>query len=209
MRPCSQGDRVLRRQLTRTAGFCPNPRAQLGCPIACVTRDQSGRVRAGRSRPLGYLEVVAPSTARVQRRGGLGGRWQALPTVIRYGLAGGVTQAIYLTTMAVALWAGTYYLGALVLAQVAAITFAFPAYRNLVFVAQGSVLRQLGTFMGVWWTGAAMSLVGVPALVEIAGLPPLVAQVVVLTFVVLMSYLGHRTMTFSRSASHVPPGSSC
>jgi putative flippase GtrA len=158
---------------------------------------------------MGSLGVVAPSSVGDLRRRGLVRRWHALPTIVRYGLAGGVTQTIYLTTMAVALWSGTHYLGALVLAQVAAITFAFPTYRNLVFVAEGSVLRQLGTFMGVWWTGAAMSLVGVPALVEIAGLPPLVAQLAVLTIVVLMSYLGHRTMTFSGSASDVPPGPSC
>ena len=152
---------------------------------------------------MGLIEVVAPSSVGVQGRGGLGRGWHALPTVIRYGLAGGVTQAVYLTTMAVAMWGGTHYLLALALAQVAAITFAFPTYRNLVFVAEGSVLRQFGSFMGVWWTGAAMSLVGVPVLVELAGLPPLGAQVIVLTFVVLASYLGHRTITFRRSTTEV------
>ena len=153
---------------------------------------------------MGFVEVVAPSSAGIQGRGGLGRRWHALPTIVRYGIAGGVTQAVYLTTMAVGMLGGAHYLLALALAQVAAITFAFPTYRNLVFVAEGSVLRQFGTFMGVWWTGAAISLVGVPALVELAGLPPLGAQVIVLTFVVLASYLGHRTITFRRSPTGVP-----
>ena len=126
-------------------------------------------------------------------------RWQTLPTVVRYGVAGGVTQVIYLSTMSVALFLSAHYLLALLLAQVAAICFAFPVYRNLVFVAEGSLVRQLGTFLGVWWTGAAMSLLGVPALVEVAGLPPLTAQVLVLVVVVIASFLGHRNVTFRRS----------
>ena len=125
-------------------------------------------------------------------------RWETLPTVVRYGLAGGATQVIYLSTMFSALFVDVHYVAALLLAQVAAICFAFPVYRNLVFVARGSLLRQLGTFLGVWWTGAAMSLLGVPALVEVAGLRPMTAQLLVLVVVVGASYLGHRTMTFRR-----------
>ena len=125
-------------------------------------------------------------------------RWETLPTVVRYGLAGGATQVIYLSTMFSALFVGVHYVAALLLAQVAAICFAFPVYRNRVFVAKGSLLRQLGTFLGVWWTGAAMSLLGVPALVEVAGLQPMTAQLLVLVVVVVASYLGHRTMTFRR-----------
>ena len=146
------------------------------------------------------LRDITPRLTGLGRSIQIGCRWRALPTIVRYGVAGGTTQVIYLGTMAAVLLAGAHYLAALLVAQLAAICFAFPTYRNLVFVAQGSVWRQLGTFLGIWWSGAAMSLVGVPALVEIANLSPLTAQLLVLAVVVVFSYLGHRKVTFRRAA---------
>ncbi len=125
--------------------------------------------------------------------------WRALPVVVRYGLTGGVTQLIYLGVLGGALVAGTHYLGGLVLAQLAAMSFAFPAYRGLVFNASGSWTRQVIAFAGVWWTGAAMSFIGVPALVEVADVPPFRAQLLVLVVVVTVSFVGHRTVTFRRA----------
>jgi putative flippase GtrA len=174
--------------------------------------DTYREVRARMSRlcrrkgPFMTVADVATAPPQANRRGAVVQRWRALPTMIRYGLAGGLTQVIYLATLSAALWSGTFYVGALVLAQVAAMTFAFPTYRNVVFVAEGSLRRQLGTFLGVWWTGAAMSLLGVPVLVEIAGLRPLAAQLAVLVLVVLMSYVGHRNITFKRSVREASRG---
>ena len=149
---------------------------------------------------MGFLDAVSSSgSTGVGVRSPL--RWKTLPTIVRYGVAGGTTQVIYLSTMSLALFMSAHYLLALLLAQAAAICFAFPVYRNLVFVAEGSMVRQLGTFLGVWWSGAAMSLLGVPALVEVADLPPLTAQLLVLVVVVTASYLGHRNVTFRRSST--------
>lgn len=125
-------------------------------------------------------------------------RWADLPVVVRYGLVGGVTQVVYLSVLAATLAAGAHYLVALGGAQLAAMTFAFPAYRGQVFRAEGPLGRQLVAFLGVWWTGAALSLAGVPALVELAGLRPLVAQLLVLVGVVLLSFVGHLRVTFRR-----------
>lgn len=133
---------------------------------------------------------AAPAMGRVR------GLWRRVPTIVRYGLTGGVTQCIYLTTMAALLSADVDYMLALCGAQAAAIVFAFPAYRNVVFMAEGPLARQVGAFLGVWWTGAALSVIGVPVLVEMLGLAPLVAQVTVLSVVVVMSFLGHRNLTF-------------
>ena len=73
---------------------------------------------------------------------------------------------------------------------------AAPTYRAQVFRSDGRILPQFATFLGVWWTGVAMSFVGVPLLVEGAGLRPLPAQVIVLVGVVTMSFLSHRGLTF-------------
>ncbi|WP_051750346.1 GtrA family protein [Phycicoccus jejuensis] len=139
-------------------------------------------------------QTAAPAR-RVRRR------WADLPVVVRYGVVGGVTQVVYLSVLAATLAAGAHYVVALGSAQLAAMIFAFPAYRGQVFRAEGPLGRQLVAFLGVWWTGAALSLVGVPALVELAGLRPLVAQLLVLVGVVLLSFVGHLRVTFRRTAS--------
>lgn len=133
---------------------------------------------------------VAPDLGRGRRR------WATLPVVVRYGVVGGLTQVVYLSVLGATLALGAHYLLALAAAQVSAIAFAFPAYRGLVFDATGPLGRQLATFLGIWWTGAAMSLVGVPLCVEALGLQPFVAQLLVLVAVVTFSFLGHLRVTF-------------
>ncbi|MGG5258032.1 GtrA family protein [Phycicoccus avicenniae] len=137
---------------------------------------------------------VTPDLGRVRRT------WAALPTVLRYGVVGGVTQVVYLSVLGGGLVLGAHYLLALVTAQLAAIVFAFPAYRGLVFQATGPIGRQLVTFLGVWWSGALTSIVGVPLCVEALGLRPFVAQLLVLVLVVGLSFLGHLRVTFRRRA---------
>lgn len=134
--------------------------------------------------------VATPDLGRVRRT------WAALPTVLRYGVVGGVTQVVYLSVLGGALVLGAHYLLALLTAQLVAIAFAFPAYRGLVFEATGPLGRQLVTFLGVWWSGAVTSIVGVPVCVEAFGLRPFVAQLVVLVLVVGLSFLGHLRVTF-------------
>ncbi len=123
---------------------------------------------------------------------------------MRYGVVGGLTQVVYLSVLGAALAAGVHYVVGLVVAQVAAMSFAFPAYRGQVFRATGPLGRQLLSFLGVWWTGAALSLVGVPLLVELRGLRPFVAQLAVLVVVVTLSFLGHRQVTFRRRGAPTP-----
>ncbi|QIM21424.1 hypothetical protein G7075_10305 [Phycicoccus sp. HDW14] len=133
---------------------------------------------------------VAPDLGRLRRT------WASLPVVVRYGVVGGVTQVVYLSVLGGALALGAHYLVGLVAAQLSAIAFAFPAYRGLVFRADGPLGRQVATFLGIWWTGAATSLVGVPLCVEAFGLRPFVAQLLVLVLVVSLSFLGHLRVTF-------------
>lgn len=122
--------------------------------------------------------------------------WTGLPVVLRYALAGAVTQVLYLTALALGLAADVPYVAAIAVAQVVAIAYAFPVYRRRVFQAVGPLRLQFAAFLGVWWTGAAMSFVGVPLLVELVHLRPLTAQVVVLLIVFFYSYAAHANFTF-------------
>ncbi len=123
-------------------------------------------------------------------------RWRALPTVFRFGLAGGTTQMVYLTVFGAALATHLPYMVGLVVAQAVTICYAFPVYRRVVFAARGPLTRQFLTFMGVWWLGVAMSVVGVPVMVESVGMAPFVAQLLVLIAVFTFSFLGHLRLTF-------------
>ena len=111
-----------------------------------------------------------------------------------------LTYVVYLSAFVVAMATVDRYFLAICFAQVAAIAFAFPVYRRRVFRAEGSLRRQFVAFLGVWWSGAAMSLLGVPLLVETSPLGPLAAQVVVLLVVGAFSFFGHRRLTFRQVA---------
>ncbi|MFQ6172860.1 GtrA family protein [Oryzobacter sp. R7] len=133
---------------------------------------------------------------------GLRERWAALPLVVRYLVGGSGTQVVYLGALGALLQAPLHYMAALAVAQVVAMVFAFPLYRGVVFASDGPWRRQLLAFAGVWWTGTVMSVVGVPLLVETAGLDPLLAQVLVLGVVLTWSFLGHTRLTFRRRAAN-------
>lgn len=139
--------------------------------------------------------VAVPTSAHPLRIATL---WGRLPVLVRYAIAGGTTQVIYLSVLGLALLAKAPYMAALVLAQLAAMSFAFPTYRGLVFAVDGSWRRQAVAFLSIWWTGAALSLTGVPLLVEALGLSPFPAQLLVLCLVVTLSFIGHRNVTFRR-----------
>ena len=116
--------------------------------------------------------------------------------LVRYAFSGALTQVVYLSLIAIALVAGVHYMAAIVIAQAICLCFVFPLYRRRVFRSTGPVLRQLVTFLGVWSIGAAMSLVGVPLLVELFGMRPFIAQLVVLVVIFAFSFLSHHRVTF-------------
>lgn len=123
-------------------------------------------------------------------RQGLGyllvGAWN---TLFGYGLFAGLQ-----------LWLGdrVHYLAILVVATVAAILNAFAGYRRFVFRVEGSVLRDLARFSVVYLGAFAVNLALLPLLVELAGLPVLVAQAMVVAGTVVASFFAHRHFSFRR-----------
>ena len=84
---------------------------------------------------------------------------------------------------------------------VVTIAAAFPAYRTIVFESRGRVWSDFVRFLGVWASGAFAGILLTPALVEIAGMPPLPAQIIAIAIVAVGSFLGHHFFSF-RDAKH-------
>ena len=93
-----------------------------------------------------------------------------------------------------------HYLGALVCAHVVSVLFAFVLYRFVVFRVRGRVLTDLWRFETVYLAALAVNFVLLPLLVEIVGLPVLVAQALVVLVTSVMSWVAHKNYSFRRPA---------
>lgn len=91
------------------------------------------------------------------------------------------------------------YLTALACAHVTSVLCAFWLYRHLVFRVRGHALRDLARFETVYLTALAVNFVALPVLVEIAHLPVLLAQSMIMLVTSLMSWLGHKNFSFHRT----------
>ncbi len=92
------------------------------------------------------------------------------------------------------------YLIALVASYVVGIGVAFVLYRRFVFHVSGNVLVDLVRFVGVYVVAIVVNFVLLPVLVELVGLPPLLAQILVIAVTTVMSFFGHREISFRRPA---------
>lgn len=91
------------------------------------------------------------------------------------------------------------YLILLCIAMVFAILNAYIGYRLFVFKVQGRWIRDLGRFSIVYLGSLAANLAILPLLVEVAGIPILVAQAIVVTGSVVLSFFAHRSFSFRRT----------
>lgn len=90
------------------------------------------------------------------------------------------------------------YLVALLGAYVISVLLAFVLYRHLVFRVSGHVLADLWRFVTVYLLAFAVNLVVLPVLVELAHLPVLLAQAMIVLITSVMSWLGHKHYSFRR-----------
>jgi putative flippase GtrA len=93
------------------------------------------------------------------------------------------------------------YLATLACAHVVSVLIAFVLYRFVVFRVRGHVLADLWRFETVYLSALAVNFVLLPGLVEIAHLPVLLAQALIMAVTSLMSWVGHKNYSFRRPAS--------
>jgi putative flippase GtrA len=90
------------------------------------------------------------------------------------------------------------YVILLAIAQVIGTLNAFVGYRLLVFRVHGNLLRDLARFSTVYVGAFVVNLALLPLLVEVVGLPVLIAQALVVGGTVVASFFVHRGFSFRR-----------
>ena len=117
---------------------------------------------------------------------------------IRYLFVAGTTAVSYLVILAALLVTGLPYMIAILIDQVIIFSAAFPVYRKVIFRSTSRWQTDLLRFAGVWSGGFIAGIVATPALVELAGQPPLRAQVIAVAVVAVLTFLGHKFVSFRR-----------
>jgi putative flippase GtrA len=97
------------------------------------------------------------------------------------------------------------YLAALACAHIVSVLFAFVLYRLVVFRVRGHLWPDLLRFETVYLSALAVNFVLLPVLVEIAHLPVLLAQAVIVLVTSVMSWVGHKNYSFMREPPKQAP----
>ena len=126
-------------------------------------------------------------------------------TVIKYLLAGG-----YNTLFGFVLFSGLYlllesqvhYILIAIASQVIAITNSFLVYRFFVFKSTGNIIHEYFRIYVVYGISFVLGLLLLALLVELAGLHPILANLVVITTTVIVSYIGNSRFTFKQKPNN-------
>lgn len=127
--------------------------------------------------------------------------WWRLPQELRFLLAGAYNTVFgYLTftLLYFLLHTRIHYLVVALLCQPVSLTSAFIVHRNLVFKSQEQWQRSFIRFNLSQLAAFLFGVVGLYSLVRFGHLAPLVAQALVVTASVLVTYLLHRHFSFRR-----------
>lgn len=130
----------------------------------------------------------------------------------RFVLVGGINTVIGYSLFALAqlvLGDAIGYLGSLALSYAVGIVIAFFLHRRFTFRVQGTgnPALDLVRFVGVNLAVLGINAVLLALLVEFVGLLPLVAQAIALVAATVLSYLGHRFVSFRRNHAARADGS--
>jgi putative flippase GtrA len=114
----------------------------------------------------------------------------------RYILTGGLASAVYYAVFSAGWLVSVPYLLMAVVANLVTAVVTFPLYRRGVFRYSGPRLPSFLRFYAVCLWSLGFNLVGLPLLIEVAGLPVLLAQLVVIVVVPLVNYQVNKHWTF-------------
>lgn len=117
-------------------------------------------------------------------------------------IVGAFNTAFGIACFAVFLWLlrdAIGYMGALLCTHVVAMLCAFVLNRKFVFRVTGHLLRDLWRFELVNLSVLGFNAAALPALVEMAELPVLLAQIVVVATTTAYRWIAHRRFTFHRA----------
>ncbi|MBB3912420.1 GtrA family protein [Sphingomonas desiccabilis] len=122
---------------------------------------------------------------------------------LRFLMAGAANTAFGLAIYPALLWSvpafRTHYLVALGIAQAVSLCFAFTTYKLGVFRTRGNILREFATFASFYLFNYVANWVALPLLVEIAQVPPVIAQLGFTVALIAGSWFWHSRVTFRGS----------
>jgi putative flippase GtrA len=118
----------------------------------------------------------------------------------RYVVAAGFNTAFGLTIYPALLWTfpwlRVHYLVGLLIAQGLSLTFAYSSYKLGVFQTRGRYAREVTAFLSFYGVNFAANWIALPALVEFAHIPPIIAQLMFSAVIMVTSYFWHSKVTF-------------
>ena len=123
---------------------------------------------------------------------------------LRFLAAGAANTAFGLAIYPLLLWSTpllrTHYLLALGIAQAVSLCFAFATYKLGVFRTRGNLAREFGAFSSFYLFNYAANWAALPLLVELAGVPPVLAQLGFTALLIVGSYFWHSRVSFAGGA---------
>jgi putative flippase GtrA len=144
------------------------------------------------------MSVIPPSDAQRTLRG----RLVANERPLRFLVAGAINTGFGLAIFPALLWSSDWlerhYMIALLIAQATSVLFAFSAYRIGVFRAKGDMARQFGIFSSFYLFIYVLNWAALPLLVEVGGIPPIIAQLGFAIATIAGSYFWHSRVTFRK-----------
>ena len=122
---------------------------------------------------------------------------------LRFLVAGAANTAFGLGIYPLLLWSSDalhrHYLLALGIAQAVSLCFAFATYKLGVFRTRGNFAREFGSFSSFYLFNFAANWAALPLLVELAGLPPVLAQLGFTAILIVSSWFWHNHVTFRQT----------
>lgn len=119
---------------------------------------------------------------------------------LRFLIAGGVNTAFGLAFYPVLLWSipalHRHYMAGLIVAQAATLCFSFAVYKAGVFRTRSNMAREFGAFASFHGVNYALNWLALPALVHVAKIDPIPAQLGYSVLFLAVSYFWHRHITF-------------
>ena len=89
-----------------------------------------------------------------------------------------------------------HYMLLVVISNLLSITNAYISYKTFVFKTKGNFLKEYSRFYVVYGASFLASLILMPALIELLHIHPYLAQAIMITFTVIISYFGHKSFSF-------------
>ena len=124
----------------------------------------------------------------------------------RFVVAGMLNTGFGLAIYPLLLWSvplfRTHYLGALVIAQVISILFAYTTYKLSVFRTRANVMREFGLFSSFYFIASAINWATLSFAVEVLHILPIPAQLGFSLVLMAASYFWHSRITFKSTENH-------